>query len=115
MGTEAPDHRLHVHPALRGIGARLLLPDWLAITLGRHVFTWRPPAPDELAHELEHVRQWNRYGPPFAARYLRASFRSWRSGGGWYRGNAFEVAARTAATAARGPSAGAGAETDPAA
>ncbi len=90
---------MHVHPALRRIGSRLLLPNWLAITIGGHIVTWRPLAPDELAHELAHVRQWDRYGLRFAARYLRASFHSWRAGTGWYRGNVFEVAARAAATA----------------
>jgi len=113
MGTAIPDHRVHVHPALRGIGSRLLLADWLAITIGRHVFTWRPLAPDELAHELEHVRQWDRYGTRFAARYLRASFRSWRAGDGWYRGNTFEIAARAAASRSRASSASDHEEIDP--
>jgi hypothetical protein len=112
MGTDAPDHRVHVHPALRRIGSRLLLPNWLAITIGRHVFTWRPLAPAELAHELEHVRQWDRYGVRFAARYLRASLRSWRAGSGWYRGNAFEIAARAAVQRASTGSPGARDEAD---
>jgi hypothetical protein len=79
------------------LGQLLLLPDWLAITLGRDIVSWRPLDDVELAHELEHVRQWDSYGLPFAARYLRASLRSWLRGEGWYRGNPFEVAARTAA------------------
>ena len=115
METPIPPHRVHVHPALRGIGSRLLLPDWLAITLGRHIVTWRPLAPDELAHELEHVRQWDRYGARFLARYLRASFRSWRAGAGWYHGNAFETSARRAAARSRPASVIADEETDPSA
>ncbi len=99
-GTDVPSHRVHVVPWLRGLGSRLLLPNWLAITLGHHVVTWRSLRPDELAHELEHVRQWKRFGSRFAARYLRASCRSWRAGTGWYAGNRFEVAARTAARTA---------------
>ncbi len=97
LPPELPRYRLHVHPWLRGIGSRLLLPNWLAITLGREILTWRALAPAELAHELEHVRQWERYGAVFAARYLRASVRSRAAGTGWYRGNRFEVAARRAA------------------
>jgi len=103
-----PRHRLHVHPWLGPLGARLLLPDWLAITLGHHIVSWRPLSPAELAHELEHVRQWDRYGPAFAVRYLRASLRSWSAGTGWYAGNRFEAAARTAAARnGEGPKSGA--------
>lgn len=91
-----PRHRLHVIAWLRRPGG-LLLANWLAITIGRDIFSWRQLDAVELAHELEHVRQWNRYGPVFAARYQRASFQSWRAGTGWYRGNRFEVAARAAA------------------
>jgi hypothetical protein len=94
---DAPRYGLHVVPWLRRLGALSLLPDWLAITLGNDIFSWRPLDEVELAHELEHVRQWNRYGLPFAARYLRASLQSWLRGDGWYRGNRFEVAARAAA------------------
>ncbi len=94
-----PRHRLHVHPWMRRVGARLL-PNWLAITLGRHICSWRPLTPAELAHELEHVRQWDRFGPAFAARYLRASVRSRSAGTGWYAGNRFEAAARRAAARA---------------
>lgn len=89
--------RIHVLPWMKSIGARLLLRDWLAITLGSHIVSWRALDDVELAHELEHVRQWRRYGLPFAARYVRASLGSWLAGSGWYRGNKFEVAARAAA------------------
>jgi hypothetical protein len=93
----APRHRLHVVPWLRRLRWLILLPNWLAITLRSDIFSWRPLDDVELAHELEHVRQWDRYGLPFAVRYLRASLRSWLRGEGWYRGNPFEVAAVAAA------------------
>ena len=91
-----PPHRVHIVPWTRRLGG-LVLPGWLAITVGRDIWAWRPLGPAEAAHELEHVRQWQRHGPPFAARYLRASWRAWRRGGDPYRDNAFEVAARRAA------------------
>jgi hypothetical protein len=91
------EHRLHVVPALRRIGAVLLLRDWLAITIGRDIWTWRPLDEAELAHELEHVRQWERFGLLYIPRYARASWRAVRAGGHWYRDNAFEIAARAAA------------------
>ena len=100
MTPPEPAHRLHVHAWLRAVGGRLLLRNWLAFTIGRDILAWRRLSPPELANELEHVRQWDRYGPPFAARYLRASYRSWRAGTGWYWGNRFEIAARRAAIAA---------------
>jgi hypothetical protein len=94
-------HRLVIWPWLRHLG-RLLLRDWLAITIGGTVFAWRALSDDELEHELEHVRQWRRYGPWFPVRYLAASLRARCRGGLWYRDNRFEVEARTAATRRRG-------------
>jgi hypothetical protein len=88
-------HRVHVIRWLRRPG-RLLLPNWLAITIGRHIFAWRALEPVELRHELQHVRQWAKYGATFPVRYVAASVSSLRSGGGWYRGNRFEVDARDA-------------------
>jgi hypothetical protein len=92
-----PNHRAHTLPLLRTIGGRVLLPNWLAITIGRDIVSWRPLDEIELAHELAHVRQWDRYGVLFIARYARASWRAVQAGGDWYRDNAFEVAARHAA------------------
>lgn len=89
-------HRVHVVPWLRRPG-RLLLRDWLAITLGRDIFSWRPLEPHELEHELEHVRQWERYGPGFPFAYLAESVRARRAGGRWYHDNRFEADARKAA------------------
>jgi hypothetical protein len=81
---------------MRRLGG-LLLPGWVAITIGDHIVSWRPLTGPESAHELEHVRQWRAFGPRFAARYIRASVRAWRAGGDPYRDNAFEMAARRAA------------------
>jgi hypothetical protein len=96
-----PSHRLHVLPWLRRIGGRVLLSDWLAITIGRDIWCWRALDEGELAHELTHVRQWDRYGVLFVGRYTVASWQATRTGGHWYRDNAFEVAARRAALAVR--------------
>ena len=94
-------HRVHIITWLRRPGSLLLIPDWLAITFGRHTFAWRPMNAKELAHELAHVRQWDRYGWLFGLRYLAACLSSWRAGTGFYRGNRFEVEAREAAERAR--------------
>jgi hypothetical protein len=89
-------HRVVVRPWLRGIGG-LLIHDWLAITIGRTIFTWRALAPAELEHELEHVRQWARIGPFFPIAYLTESLRARRSGKRWYQDNRYEADARAAA------------------
>jgi hypothetical protein len=89
-------HRLHVLPWLRPIGT-LFLRNWLAITIGRHVFAWRPLTDEELEHELEHVRQWERHGLAFPLVYLADSLRARRAGKRWYVDNRFEEDARTAA------------------
>ena len=89
-------HRLHVWPWTRKLG-RHVLPNWLAISLGHHVIAWRALDEPELAHELEHVRQWKRHGWLFPVTYLAASVQAKRAGKHWYRDNPFEVAAREAA------------------
>ena len=89
-------HRVHVVPWLRRPG-RLLLKDWLAITIGREIFCWRDLNTTELEHELTHVRQWRAHGAAFPLVYLGASLRAAAGGQGWYRGNRFEVEARRAA------------------
>lgn len=94
--SDLPTHRVVVWPWLRLIG-RLMLRDWLAITLGRLILAWRPLKAAELAHELAHVRQWQRHGIWFPLAYLAASLAARRAGGRWYRDNAFEVEARRAA------------------
>jgi hypothetical protein len=94
-------HRVHVMPRLRRVGG-VVLPNWLAITIGRDIFAWRELSATELRHELQHVRQWARHGVAFPLLYVGASLRSLLSGGGWYRGNRFEVEARGAETDAAG-------------
>jgi hypothetical protein len=93
-------HRVHVWPWLRHLG-RLVLPNWTAITIGRDVLAWRPLDERELRHELAHVEQWRRHGWRLAVRYALASWKAWRAGAGWYRGNRFEVEARAAAASAK--------------
>ena len=92
---------LLVRPALRPLGS-VLLPNWLAITVGHTVVSWRRLAPQELAHELRHVRQWEAHGSlGYPLRYLSASVRAALSGKDWYRDNPFEIEARRAADQAR--------------
>ena len=93
-------HRTVTWPWLRRLGG-LLLPDWLAITIGRTVFAWRSLTDEELAHELAHVRQWARMGWRFPIAYLAAALKARRAGGRWYRDNRFEVEARSAASRTR--------------
>lgn len=95
-------HRVHVWPWLRRPGG-LILPNWLAITIGRDILAWRPMNERELRHELAHVEQWRRHGWWLAPRYALASWRAWRAGTGWYRGNAFEIQARAAERGAPEP------------
>ena len=100
MRSRRPSHRLHVWPWLRHPG-RLLLRNWLAITIGREVLAWRSLTERELSHELAHVAQWRRHGWTLPARYALASLRAWRAGKGWYRGNRFELEARSAERSAQ--------------
>lgn len=89
--------RVHVWPWLRRPGSRLL-PDWLAITIGRHIFAWRAMNQRETAHEMAHVRQWQAHGWRFPIAYLAESLRARRAGRHWYRDNRFELEARAAAS-----------------
>lgn len=90
-------HRVVVLPWLRRLGS-LAINDWLAITIGGTIFTWRPLTTVELEHELEHVRQWRRHGPLFPVVYLAESLRTRRAGKRWYHDNRFEEDARKAAS-----------------
>jgi hypothetical protein len=90
-------HRLFVWPWLRRVGS-VLLPDWLAISVGPAIFAWRQLSPSELEHELEHVRQWTHHGIGFPLVYLAESLRVARAGKRWYHDNRFERAAREAAS-----------------
>lgn len=96
-----PSYRLVVLPWLRVFGRRFLLPDWLAITIGPLVLSWRTLDPAELAHELTHVRHWRSHGLLFIPRYLLASQRAAAAGGDRYRDNVFELEARAAEAAVR--------------
>lgn len=89
-------HRVVVWPWLRILGP-LILRDWLAITIGRTIFTWRRLNDAELEHELEHVRQWARMGIRFPFVYFAESLRARRAGLRWYIDNRFEADARAAA------------------
>jgi hypothetical protein len=80
------------------------LPKWLAhhplgamdaVTLGRVVLAVNPAVLHRtLAHELAHVRQFQRWGLIFPLAYSAASLWSLCKGQDLYWGNAFEVAAR---------------------
>jgi hypothetical protein len=94
-----PAFRLHVHPRLRLLG-HVLFPNWLAITLGSHIWSWRALGPAELAHESKHAEQWGRLGWRYPLVYWLSSLRAVRKGGDWYRDNEFEREARAAADAA---------------
>ena len=83
-------HQVHVWPWLR-LPGRLALRDWLAITIGRRMFAWRPMTDAELDHELEHVRQWRGQGGRFPVAYLAASIGARRAGKRWYHDNRYEV------------------------
>lgn len=76
---------------------RVVLPNWLAITIWRWIFAWRALDDAELAHELAHVRQWIDNGfLRYIVRYYGASRSAKGSGGDRYRDNRFEVEARAA-------------------
>lgn len=96
-----PRYRHLVIPWIKPFAQRFVLPDWLAITIGRLIISWRPLDAVELAHELAHVRQWKRHGVLFILRYFAASQRAARAGLDRYRENEFEIEARAAEEAVR--------------
>lgn len=96
-----PRHSVVVLPWLKGPMQRFVLPNWLAITIGSRIFCWRALDAAELEHELTHVKQWKRYGPSFAIRYLLASRSASKAGGDRYRDNQFEREAVAAEEGAR--------------
>lgn len=66
----------------------------LGLTLGHVVLGATPVALDRVrAHELVHVRQYERWGPFFVPAYLLSSLWAWLRGKDAYRDNAFERAA----------------------
>ncbi len=66
-----------------------------AQTLGRYVFAPGPIPPEILAHEFEHIRQWERYGPFYLTFYFGASAVALMRGRRAYWDNGFELAARS--------------------
>jgi hypothetical protein len=89
-----PPHRVLVVPMLKPIAQRLIMPNWLAITIGRLIFAWRQLDEAELAHELVHVRQWSENGFfRYIVRYMQESSRASAAGGDRYRDNKFEAEA----------------------
>jgi hypothetical protein len=95
------DHAMIVLPWLKGPMQRFVLPNWLAITIGRKIFAWRDLDEIELAHELAHVKQWQQYGLTFVVRYFQASRAALAAGGDRYRDNVFEKEAVDAEEKAR--------------
>ncbi len=89
-------HCLHVWPWTKRPAQRFLLPNWEAITVGRHIISWRPLSEVHVAHELKHVEQWSQHGVRFIVRYLRAGRAAARAGGDRYLDNPFEIEARAA-------------------
>jgi hypothetical protein len=103
-----PSYRLHVWGWLRGPAQKLIMPNWLAITIGHDIFSWRPMDEFELEHELTHVRQWSANGIMYIPRYFQASRAAAAAGKDRYRDNAFEVEAYTAADTLRAARSGPG-------
>jgi hypothetical protein len=67
-----------------------------AITFGHVVLCVDELDDDLLAHELAHVRQYERLGAFFMPAYLWASAAAWLRGGHYYRDNHYEIEARRA-------------------
>jgi hypothetical protein len=65
-----------------------------AQTLGRYVFARGPVPAGILAHECEHIRQWQKFGPFYLPLYLASSALALVRGRKPYWDNAFETAAR---------------------
>jgi len=67
-----------------------------AITFGHVVLCVDELDDALLAHELVHVRQYERLGALFMPAYLWASTAAWLRGGHYYRDNRYEIEARHA-------------------
>jgi hypothetical protein len=90
---KVPNHSCHIWPWLKGPAQRFILPNWAAITIGRHIFSWQQLDEFSLAHELCHVRQWSQHGIMYIPHYFAASRAAKAAGKDQYRGNAFEAEA----------------------
>jgi hypothetical protein len=73
---------------------RLSLMPIAAQTLGRYVISRGPIYEEMFEHELEHVRQWKRFGPLYLPLYFGSSAVTFVRGGRPYADNSFEAAAR---------------------
>ena len=70
---------------------------WIPVhaqTLGRYIFARGELSAQIVEHELEHVRQWQRFGPLFLPTYVASSSWALLRRRNPYRANRFEVAAR---------------------
>ena len=77
--------------------ARYLDHQWIPVhaqTLGRYVLAREPLSDRTIAHEMEHVRQWERLGPLFLPAYIASSGVALLRGRHPYGANRYEVAAR---------------------
>ena len=99
--AQMPRHRVIVLPWIKAIAQRLIMPNWLAITVGPLIFAWRELDAVELAHEVAHVRQWRQNGVLYVLRYFRASRLAAAAGLDRYWDNPFEIEARAAAEEVR--------------
>lgn len=68
-----------------------------AQTLGRYVFARSRIPEHTLEHEIEHIRQWKRFGPLYLPLYFGVSAAAFLRGRRPYWDNGFEVAARSRA------------------
>ncbi len=106
MAGSTPSYRLHIWGWIRRPAQKLIMPNWLAITIGHNIFAWRPVDEFELAHELTHVRQWSANGIMYIPRYFQASRAAAAAGKDRYRDNAFEAEALAATDTLRAARAG---------
>lgn len=77
--------------------ARYLDRQWMRVhaqTLGRYVFARERLSEATVAHELEHVRQWRRFGPVYLPLYFVSSTAALLRGRRPYWDNRFEEDAR---------------------
>jgi hypothetical protein len=70
-----------------------------AQTVGRYVLARETIPAEIIAHECEHIRQWERFGPLFLTSYMGLSALAFMRGRRPYWDNEFEVAARRRAAA----------------
>jgi hypothetical protein len=68
-----------------------------AQTVGCYIFARERVSVEILAHECEHIRQWERFGPFFLMVYLGSSAMAFLRGRRPYWDNRFEAAARSRA------------------